>query len=172
MEIERQRLYFDDLAVGMWFVTAGRTVTETDLVTFAGVSGDFNPLHSDMEFARGTIFGERVAHGTLILSLASGLRQRTGLFEGTMMAFLEIKGWRFIRPVFVGDTIRVVTEITGLRPTSRSDRGVMVQAVKVLNQRDEIVAQGEFVNLVRRRPPVDAAPAGDPEGPENDGTVS
>jgi acyl dehydratase len=151
MEIQRPRLYFDDLAVGMTFTTVGRTVTEADLVAFSGITGDFNPLHTDAEFARGTIFGQRVAHGTLILSLATGLRQRTGLFEGTMMAFLEIRRWRFLRPVAIGDTLRVVTEITGLRPTSHPDRGIMEQAVRVLNQRDEVVAEGEFVNLVRRR---------------------
>lgn len=153
MEIERRRLYFDDLAVGMSFTTAGRTVTEADLVAFSGISGDFNPLHSDAEFAKGTIFGQRVAHGTLTLSLAVGLRQRTALFEGTMMAFLEIRHWKFLRPVFIGDTIRAVTEITGLQPGRHPDRGVMIQAVRVLNQRDEVVAEGEFVNLVRRRTP-------------------
>jgi len=152
MEIRQQRLYFDDLAVGMRFVTAGRTVTEADLVAFSGVTGDQNPLHTDAEFAKGTIFGQRVAHGALILSLATGLRQRTALFEGTMMAFLEIRHWKFLRPVFIGDTIRVVVEITDLRPTSHPDRGVMAQAVQVLNQRDEVVAEGEFVNMVRRAP--------------------
>jgi len=153
VEIKRQRLYFDDLAVGMRFTTGGRTVTEADLVAFSGVSGDFNPLHTDAEFAKGTIFGERVAHGTLILSLATGLRQRAGTFEGTIMAFLEIREWKFVRPVLIGDTIHAETEITDLRATSKPDRGIMVQAVRVLNQRDEIVAAGEFVNMVRRAPP-------------------
>ncbi len=151
MEIKPQPLYFDDLTVGMYFTTAGRTVTEADLVAFSGITGDFNPLHSDAEFAKGTIFGQRVGHGTLTLSLAVGLRQRTTLFEGTMMAFLEIRRWKFLRPVFIGDTIRTLTEITELHPSEKPDRGVMVQAVKVLNQRDEVVAEGEFVNLVRRR---------------------
>lgn len=153
MEIQRQRLTFDDLAVGMRFTTAGHTVTEADLAAFSGVTGDFNPLHTDVEFAKGSIFGQRVTHGTLILSLATGLRQRTGLFEGTMMAFLEIRQWKFVRPVFIGDTIRVVTEITALRPTSKPDRGIMEQAVRVLNQRDEMVAEGEFVNMILRRLP-------------------
>lgn len=153
MEIERKRLSFDDLKVGMRFTTAGHTVTEADLVAFSGVTGDFNPLHTDAEYAKGTIFGQRVAHGALILSLASGLRQRTGLFEGTMMAFLEIRRWKFVRPVFIGDTLRVVTEITALRPTSKPDRGIMEQAVRVLNQRGEVVAEGGFVNMVRRSAP-------------------
>lgn len=153
MEIEQRRLFFDDLTVGMRFPTAGYTVTEADLVGFSGVTGDFNPLHTDAEFAKGTIFGQRVAQGTLILSLATGLRQRTGLFDGTMMAFLEIRRWKFVRPVFIGDTIRAVTEITALRPTSKPDRGIMEQVVRVLNQRDEVVAEGEFVNMVRRVPP-------------------
>jgi acyl dehydratase len=151
MELQRPRLSFDDLHVGMTFTTAGRTVTEADLVAFAGIAGDFNPLHTDAEFAKQTIFGQRVAHGTLVLALATGLRQRTGLFEGTMMAFLEIRRWAFRKPVCIGDTLHVVTEITGLRPTRHPDRGIMEQAVRVLNQRGEVVAEGEFVNMVRRR---------------------
>jgi acyl dehydratase len=109
-------LYFEDVEVGLRFETLSRTVTEADLVAFAGVSGDFNPLHTDAVYAAGTIYGERIAHGALVLSLATGLRQRTGLFDGTLMGLLEIRSWRFLAPVLVGDTIRVVNEVTELRP--------------------------------------------------------
>ena len=144
-------LLFEDLAVGMRFDTPGRTITEADLVNFAGVSGDYNPLHTDEEFARTTLFGRRVAHGSLVLSLTAGLRQRTGVFEGTLLALLEIRSWRFLKPVFIGDTVRVTTTIQDVRETSNGERGVVVQRIDVVNQRGETVQQGELVSLIRRR---------------------
>ncbi|MGH2406363.1 MAG: MaoC/PaaZ C-terminal domain-containing protein [bacterium] len=144
-------LYFEDLAVGMRFETPGRTITEADLVNFAGVSGDYNPLHTDEEFARTTLFGRRVAHGTLVLSLTAGLRQRTGVFAGTLLALLEIRSWRFLKPVFIGDTVHVATTIEEFRETSHSDRGVVAQRIDVINQRGETVQEGELVSLVRRK---------------------
>lgn len=144
-------LYFEDLTVGMRFETARRTITEADLVNFSGVSGDFNPLHTDEEFARRSIYGRRIAHGALVLSIATGLRQRTGTFEGSLMGFLEIRSWRFRKPVYIGDTIRVITEVRELRETSKPDRGVMVQKVQVLNQADEVVQEGELVHLLQRK---------------------
>jgi acyl dehydratase len=144
-------LYFEDVEVGFRFETPSRTVTEADLVAFAGVSGDFNPLHVDAVYAAGSIYGERIAHGALVLSLATGLRQRVGLFDGTLMGLLEIRSWRFRAPVRIGDTIRVRTEVTELRPTSKPDRGVMVQRVEVVNQDDAVVNEGELVMLIRRR---------------------
>jgi acyl dehydratase len=144
-------LYFEDIQVGFRFETPQRTVTEADLVAFAGVSGDFNPLHTDAVFAARSIYGERIAHGALILSLATGLRQRVGLFDGTLMGLLEIRRWRFASPVRIGDTIRVVSEVTELRPSSKADRGVMVQRVEVVNQDDAVVNEGELILLIRRR---------------------
>ena len=144
-------LHFEDVEVGFRFETPGRTVAEADLIAFAGVSGDFNPLHTDAVYAVGSIYGERIAHGALVLSLATGLRQRTGLFDGTLMGLLEIRKWRFVAPVRIGDTIRVANEITELRETSKPDRGLMVQRIDVLNQDDAVVAGGEFVMLLRRR---------------------
>jgi acyl dehydratase len=143
-------LYFEDVEVGFRFETPSRTITEADLVAFAGVSGDFNPLHTDATFAAGTIYGERIAHGALILSIATGLRQRVGLFDGTLMGLLEIRNWRFVAPVRIGDTIRARNEVTDLRPSSKPDRGVMVQRVEVVNQADEVVNDGELVLLLRR----------------------
>jgi acyl dehydratase len=144
-------LYFEDVEVGFRFETPRRTVTEADLVAFAGVSGDFNPLHTDSVFAAGSIYGERIAHGALVLSLATGLRQRVGLFDGTLMGLLEIRNWRFAAPVRIGDTIRVENEVTELRETSKRDRGIMVQRIEVLNQDDAVVQSGEFVMMLRRR---------------------
>ena len=144
-------LYFEDVEVGFRFETPRRTVTEADLVAFAGVSGDFNPLHTDAVFAADSIYGERIAHGALVLSLATGLRQRVGLFDGTLMGLLEIRRWTFASPVRIGDTIRVANEVTSLRETSKPDRGIMEQRVEVLNQDDAVVASGEFVMMLRRR---------------------
>ena len=144
-------LYYEDVEVGTVFATRGRTITEADLVNFAGVSGDFNPLHMDSEYAEGSIFGRRVAHGALVLSVAMGLRQGLSLFDGTLMGLLELRTWRFLAPVFIGDTVRVETEISELRPTSKPDRAVMTQRVSVLNQDDAVVQQGELVALLKRR---------------------
>jgi len=144
-------LHFEDVEVGFRFETPSRTVTEADLVAFAGVSGDFNPLHTDSRFAESSIYGERIAHGALVLSLTTGLRQRVGLFDGTLMGLLEIRSWRFTAPVRIGDTIRVVCEVIELRETSKPDRGVMVQHIDVLDQDERVVAAGEFVMLLRRR---------------------
>jgi acyl dehydratase len=144
-------LYFEDVEVGLRFETPARTVTEADLVAFAGVSGDFNPLHTDGVFAAGSIYGERIAHGALVVSLATGLRQRVGLFDGTLMGLLEIRSWRFLAPVRIGDTIHVVSEVTELRETSKPDRGIMVQRIDVVDQHDAVVQRGELVMLLRRR---------------------
>ena len=133
------------------FHTLRRTITEADLVNFAGVSGDFNPLHMDAEFAKESLFGQRVAHGILVLGIATGLRQGIGLFDGTLMGLLELRDWRFLAPVFIGDTVRVETEVVDLRPTSKPDRGVMTQRISVLKQDDTLVQQGELVALLRRK---------------------
>lgn len=144
-------LWFDDAEVGMKFETPRRTVTEADVVNFAGVSGDFHELHTDAQTMRDSHFGERIAHGALILSMVTGLRSRLGIFDGSLLAFAEIRRWRFVRPVLIGDTIRVMNEITELTMTSKPDRGVMVQHVQVLNQHDVVVQEGEMVALMKRR---------------------
>jgi len=144
-------LFYEDLEVGRVFPTPARTVTEADLVNFAGVSGDFNPIHTDEEYAKETPFGRRVAHGLLVLAMFTGLRLRTGVFEGTLIAWLEIRRYRFLKPVFIGDTIRGETEIAEKRETSKPDRGVVVQRVRIYNQKGELVQEGEFVTLVRRK---------------------
>ena len=144
-------LYFDDLDVGMQWTSGRRTVTEADIGLFAGVSGDFNPLHTDEVFAAGTPYGGRVAHGALVLAIATGLRQQMGLFNRTLRGLLEIRSWRFLAPVRAGDTVEAVTTITELRPTSKRDRGVVVQRVEVNNHQGETVQSGELVTLVQVR---------------------
>lgn len=148
--------YFGDLEVGDAMETKARTVTEADVVNFCGVSGDFNSLHTDADAMRDSAFGQRVAHGALVLAIATGLRAQAGAFEGTLIAFAGIRSWRFELPVFIGDTIRVRNEIVELRETSKPDRGIVIQRVHVVRGRsaqggDEIVQQGEVISMVRRR---------------------
>ena len=99
-------LYFEDMAVGNSWTTAARTVTEADVVNFAGVSGDFNWIHIDAEATKQTPFGGRIAHGLLVLSMVTGLRMQSGLFTGTILAFLEIESWKFQAAVRIGDEDR------------------------------------------------------------------
>jgi len=130
-------LYFEDFEVGMKVETAGRTITEADIVNFAGITGDWNPIHTDAEFAKNTIFGQRIAHGLLTLSIASGLLVRLGLTERTIVAFYGIDRLRFIKPVFIGDTIKAVSEVVGKE--EREKYGIVTFDVKVVKQTGEVV---------------------------------
>ncbi len=142
------RLYFEDMPVGASWVSPRRTVTEADVVNFAGVSGDFNPLHVDQIFAEQLTYGGRIAHGNLVLAIASGLRQQMPIFRGSLRALLEYRSWKFLAPVFFGDTLVVVTTVVEARETKRTDQGVVVQRIDVINQDDETVQSGELVSLV------------------------
>jgi acyl dehydratase len=144
--------YFDDMPVGTRWVSGRRTITESDVASFAGLSGDFNPLHVDELAAAEGPFGRRVAHGALVLSMATGLRQQMGVFHGSIRAFLELRSWKFLAPVFAGDTIAAVTTVVSARETSKPDQGVVVQRVDVVNQDGTVVQSGEFVSLIGRRP--------------------
>ncbi len=141
-------LTFDQFEIGSRFVSQSRTVTEADVVNFAGLSGDFNPLHTDAEYGKGTPFGERIAHGALIVAMATGMANWTGIFEGTTIALME-QVLRYKGVVKFGDTVRLELEVLEKKPTSRPDRGVVCFAARVLNQRDEIVVDGEWTLLMR-----------------------
>ena len=117
--------YFEEFEVGMSFVSPGRTITESDVVSFAGLSGDYTQIHTDVEFSRSTPFGRRVAHGLLILAIASGLAVRTGVLEGTVIAFREISGWKFVKPVFIGDTVRVSFQVIDTKKLPRLGGGAV-----------------------------------------------
>ena len=145
-----ESLYFDDFELGREFMTRSRTITEADVVTFAGLSGDFNPLHTDEEFAKKTMFGTRIAHGLLGLSIASGLINQMGIGEKTVMAFLGMP-WNFKAALKFGDTISVHQRVTEKRETSKPDRGILRMAVSVVNQHGEVVQDGEHTLMIRRR---------------------
>lgn len=143
--------FLEDLQPGDLFTGPARTITESDVVGFAGLSGDFNPIHTDVEFARDTPYGQRVVYGLLILSMMTGLLDRTGLFSGSAIAMLGIRDWRFLAPVFIGDTIRFRLTITDVRRTRRGDRGVVARHFEVLNQDDTVVQAGHIDVMVRSR---------------------
>jgi 3-hydroxybutyryl-CoA dehydratase len=143
--------YFEEFEIGDVVGTAARTVTETDIVLFAGLSGDYNQIHTDVEFTKGTRFGERVAHGLLGLSIASGLAARLGLIEGTVEAFTGLE-WKFRGPILIGDTIRVRLEVKQKKEMPRLGGGFVVLDVAVLNQRDETVQKGTWTALIKGAP--------------------
>jgi len=143
------RRYFEDIEVGEEYESPGRTVTETDIVLFAGLSGDYNVLHTDAEFMKSSIFGERIAHGLLGLAIQAGLFTRATPAYATL-AFVGLR-WRFKGPIKIGDTIRLRARVVDKRETSKPDRGLITLARSVLNQRDEVVQEGETELLVERR---------------------
>src|SRR5437588_1709247 len=109
MAFTQYHLYFDDVAIGQVWESPGRTVTQTDIVNYAGLSGDFNPIHIDHEFAKTTPFRQPIAHGLLVLAIGSGLGQMCPPMR--TLAFLGIKEWHFREPVFIGDTVHVKARV-------------------------------------------------------------
>ena len=142
-------LYFEEYEVGQSITSQGRTVTEADVVAFAALSGDWNPMHTDAEFASEHPFGQRVAHGLLVLSIASGLAVRLGFLEETVLAFREIGEWKFSLPVYFGDTIRVRATVIETKPMRRLGGGLVTLKVQILNQDDKVVERGTWGVLVR-----------------------
>ena len=143
------RRYFDEIQVGEEYVSPGLTVTEADIVIFAGLSGDYNVLHTDAEFMKSSVFGERIAHGLLGLAIQSGLLTR-GMRPFATIAFLGLR-WKFKGPIKIGDTIRVRAKVVGKKETSKPDRGLITLSRQVVNQRDEVVQEGETDLMVSRR---------------------
>lgn len=144
-------MYFEEFEEGMELVSPGRTVTETDVVLFAGLSGDYNQLHTDAEYAGGTRFGQRIAHGLLGLSIASGLASRLGFIEGTAIAFMGLE-WKFKAAVLIGDTIALTARVLRKRAMRRLGGGLVIIGVALKNQRGETVQEGEWTILIRSRP--------------------
>lgn len=143
--------YFEDLPVGTMMVSPGRTVTEHDIGAFAGLSGDYNLLHTDVRFAEATPFGGRIAHGLLGLSIASGLAARLNIIDGTAQAFTGLE-WRFRRPIRAGDTVAVEVEVAAAKPLPASGGGVITFRLKMRNQDGEVVQRGTWDILMRGRP--------------------
>lgn len=149
MTYRMRGLTFDQFELGQTFSTASRTVTEADVVAFAGLSGDFNPLHTDETFARTTPFGERIAHGMLGAAIATGLANQLGVFEGTTLALLT-QTIRYTGAIRFGDTLHLELKVTEKKETSKPDRGVVTFDTTVVNQDERTVIEGQWVLMMRR----------------------
>ncbi|HET7089082.1 MAG TPA: MaoC/PaaZ C-terminal domain-containing protein [Anaerolineae bacterium] len=146
-------LYFEDLTTGLKVTSAGRTISEADIMQFAGLSGDWNPMHVDAGYAKQSIFGERVAHGLLGLSIASGLAMQLGFLDRTVEAFTSLD-WKFRAPIKIGDTVHMTAEVTKTRAMGTSG-GFVTFNVVVKNQRGETVQRGEWTIVVKGKPKVE-----------------
>jgi 3-hydroxybutyryl-CoA dehydratase len=144
-------LFFEDFQPGQQVTSVGRTITEHDIATFAGLSGDFNQIHTDAEFARSTPFGQRIAHGLLGLSIASGLAVQTGVLGANVIAFREVGEWKFVKPVFIGDTIHVIMEVTETKALPRLGGGSVTLSIHVDNQTNQTAMKGLWTVLVKNR---------------------
>jgi len=145
--------YFDEWVEGDVFTTPTRTITETDVVMFAAMSGDYNELHTSAEATRTNPFGKRIAHGLLILGISHGLVFRTGFLDQTAIALLSVDNWKFLAPVFFGDTIRVKVGVSGKKESkSKPDRGVVTLHLEILNQHDVVVQSGYKAVMMKRIP--------------------
>ena len=141
---------FEDLQVGDEYQSPGRTVTEADIVIFAGLSGDYNVLHTDAEHMKASVFGERIAHGLLGLSIQQGLLGRS-MPERSDERLVGLK-WKFRGPIKIGDTLEVRARIATKKNADEPGWGVIVMERQILNQRGEVVQEGETEHLVGRRP--------------------
>jgi 3-hydroxybutyryl-CoA dehydratase len=149
--VTRRGLYFEEFAIGDSAITASRTITEADVVAFAALSGDWTSIHVDAPYAEKTIFGERVAHGLLGLSIASGLTVRLGFIEDTILAFRSLE-WKFGVPIKIGDTIHVHAKVAEKKAMPRLGGGTVTFDVEVVNQRNEIAQRGTWTMLVKSGP--------------------
>ena len=145
-------MYFEEFNVGHKLVTEKRTISEDDIMAFARLSGDVNRIHTDPEFSKTTIFGRQVAHGLLGLSIASGLAWQTGILDGTVIAFREVKEWKFVKPVFIGDTIYVSMETIETKALPRIGGGSVTITLEVKNQNEEVCHRGSWTVLMMSKP--------------------
>ncbi len=143
--------YFEEFEIGEEVTSPARTITEADVVMFAALTGDYNQLHTDEEFAKTTPFGRRIAHGLLVLSDAVGLLGRLGFIEGTALAFRELS-WKFSQPVFFGDTVHVKARCRELKPMARLGGGLVIFDLSVVNQEGKTVQKGEWHVLMASKP--------------------
>lgn len=144
--------YFEDFFVGQKMVTEKRTLSENDIMEFARLTGDDNRIHTDPEFSKTTPFGQQIAHGLLGMSIALGLTWQTGLMDGTILAFREVKEWKFVKPVFIGDTIYTELETKETKALPRIGGGSVLVAAEVKNQNDEVCHRGTWSVLMMSKP--------------------
>ncbi len=150
MSISPRGMYFEEFEVGLEIQTAARTITETDIVNFAGLSGDFNFIHTNAEAAKTSQFGQRVAHGMLVASIATGLAVQQGFIDGTTLAFREL-AWKFTKPVFIGDTIQTRIKVTDTKAMRRLGGGLVTFEARVVNQAEDVVHKGAWKMLIKSK---------------------
>lgn len=143
--------YFEEFSLGDIVVSAGRTITEADIVNFAGLAGDYTQIHTNAAFAQHSFFGKRVAHGILLMAIASGLLSQLGFIEGTVLAFRELV-WKFSLPVFIGDTVHAQAAVTKLKTMKRLGGGAVTFDVQIINQNKEVVQSGQWSLLIASQP--------------------
>lgn len=145
--------YFEDFEVGASFTTPARTITSTDIVNFACLSGDFNEVHTNHEYCRSTSFGEPIAHGPLVYAIAAGLQYASGVNDGTLLALVQIDGWKMLAPIKHGDTIHMKSTVLEKKASSsKKDRGVVSLLRQVVKQDGSIAQEMKATLLYRRRP--------------------
>ena len=142
--------YLEDYEIGREYTSQGRTITEADVVNFAGVSGDFNPLHTDEEFGKANQFGKRIAHGALGFIISNGLNNQMGIAEGTTIAFIECTV-KYTAPLLIGDTVHIVVIPTEVIHSSKPGKGILKQLVKLVNQDERVIMEFNQTLMVKSR---------------------
>lgn len=144
--------YFEDFEVGQEFVSPARTITSTDIVNFACLSGDFNEVHTNFEYCKTTQFGEPIAHGPLVYAIMGGLQYASGINDGTLLALLQIDAWKMLDAVKHGDTIRLHSRVLSKKESSKPDRGVVSFQRQCIKQDGSVAQEMTATLLYRRRP--------------------
>lgn len=150
MAYEGRGLYLEEFEIGKLYETVGRTITEADVANFAGLSGDFNPLHMDDEFAKNNMFGKRVAHGALGLIIATGLSNQSGIYEGTTIAFLELTA-KYLAPLCIGDTVHLEMIPTEARHSSKPGKGILKVMTRLVNQEGTVILESPWTFMMKAR---------------------
>ena len=143
--------FLDDFKPGQVFTSAGRTITEADLTFFSMISGDWNPIHADAEFASKTRYGQRVVHGTLGIAICTGMLQQLGIFEESVIAMHNLRKWKFLAPLLIGDTVHLELEILGVEPGKSGKSGKVGRRFRLVNQAGVVVQEGDSDALVLTR---------------------
>lgn len=144
--------YFEEFRIGEKIVTESRAITDGDIMAFAALSGDDNRIHTDAEFSEKGPFGRRIAHGLLGLSIASGLLWKTGILDGTVIAFREVNEWKFVKPVFINDVVHAELESLETKALPRIGGGSVVVGVELKSDNNDVYMKGKWTLLVMSRP--------------------
>jgi len=152
MSSSRRGLYWEDFEIGKVIRTPARTITSTDIVNFACLSGDFNEVHTNWEYCKTTPFGEPIAHGPLVYAIMGGLQYASGVNDGTLLALLQVDKWRMLAPVKHGDTLHAEATVIARQESSKPDRGTVTFDRRFVRHDGTVVQQMEATLLYRRRP--------------------